>query len=131
MMSNNQLNQLSHQNGKGTWYYWLKQSAIFAMLWLNIILVYSIVCAHTNQLGQDEFYRVIFFMRHPIVIGLTIIAFLSTVIFSVTWCYGLSQTLLVNNHQQKKVTLLITFVLLVVLFVISGLIYSVILGYFR
>lgn len=126
-MCNNESKRLGQKKGLVLCYFCYKQSIVFAMLWLSMVLLYGVICAHTNQLGQDEFYRFIFFMRHPVVMGLNCLALLIAVVFSITWCYSISQ----RFFCQRSLSKLINIILLALISVISVLLYLVIVGHFK
>ncbi len=126
-MCNNESKRLSQKKGLVLCYFCCKQSIVFAMLWLSMVLLYGVICAHTNQLGQDEFYRFIFFMRHPVVMGLNCLALLIAVVFSITWCSSISQRFFCQRSLSKSINI----ILLALISVISVLLYLVIVRHFR
>ncbi|MDF7666291.1 hypothetical protein PT273_00210 [Orbaceae bacterium ESL0727] len=68
-----------------SFFYFLRESSAFFLIWLSLLLMYSIICAYTNQVGQDEFYRVIFFLQKPWVITLNGVALLMLLLHTAIW----------------------------------------------
>lgn len=60
--------------------YILRESTAIFMIWFSMLLMYGVTCIHSN-----EFYRFIFFLRNPIVIGLNTITLLAALLHTVTW----------------------------------------------
>lgn len=66
-------------------FYILRESTAFFMIWTSLVLMFGVVCSHINEMGQNEFYRFIFFLQHPVVIVINTLALLSALIHSLTW----------------------------------------------
>lgn len=61
-------------------YYILRESTAIFMIWFSMLLLYGVTSLHTN-----EFYRFIFFLRSPIVIGINVLTLLAALLHTVTW----------------------------------------------
>ncbi|XKM13034.1 hypothetical protein RCS94_08370 [Orbaceae bacterium ac157xtp] len=77
---------------KGWWhkkkfylFYLLRESTAFLMLWVSVELMFGVICTYTNQYGQDEFYRFIFFLQNPFVVFINILALISALYHTFTW----------------------------------------------
>lgn len=66
-------------------FYMIRESSAFFMIWFSLVLMFGIICSYTNAQGQDEFYRFIFFLRHPLVIVLNSLTLLAALLHTVTW----------------------------------------------
>ncbi|NUF49299.1 hypothetical protein [Gilliamella sp. ESL0250] len=73
----------------------------FSMIWISLVLMYGVVCMYTNAVGQDEFYRFIFFLRSPFVVVLNCIALLVSVFHSISWFNSVPKTIF-SYHTDKK-----------------------------
>lgn len=66
-------------------FYIIRESTAFFMIWVSMVLMFGVICAHTNELGQDEFFRFIFFLRSPFAIVMNILALLAALLHTITW----------------------------------------------
>lgn len=130
MMSNSKFNSTCHQNkDKLSLMNWIQNLVVFAMLWLNIVLVYGVICAHTNQLGQDEFYRFLFFLRHPVVIILNSLSLIVAILFSIVSCISLSKAIINRYPSFKSLQIGVFIILMLAIGMISRQLFIIALGY--
>lgn len=81
----------------------------FSTLWISFVLTYGAVCMYTNEVGQDEFYRFIFFLQKPVVVVLNCVALLSALLHSIIWFLKAPKALLLTtDNKQTQAWLLIT-----------------------
>ncbi|MWN31736.1 MULTISPECIES: hypothetical protein [unclassified Gilliamella] len=76
----------------------------FSMIWISLVLMYGVVCMYTNSVGQDEFYRFIFFLRSPFVVMLNCIALFISVFHTITWFNLMTKTIpsaLLNKKSNR------------------------------
>ncbi|MWN89122.1 hypothetical protein GQ597_00085 [Gilliamella sp. Pra-s65] len=76
----------------------------FSMIWISLVLMYGVVCMYTNSVGQDEFYRFIFFLRSPFVVMLNCIALFVSVFHTTTWFNLMTKTIpsaLLNKKSNR------------------------------
>ncbi|WP_294964423.1 hypothetical protein [uncultured Gilliamella sp.] len=74
----------------------------FSMLWVSLILMYGVICMYTNAVGQDEFYRFIFFLRHPIVVAINSLVLFVALLHSILWFNSTTKILPLNQGNQKS-----------------------------
>lgn len=80
----------------------------FSMIWVSIILMYGVICMYTNAMGQDEFYRFIFFLQKPLVVVINSIALLLALFHSINWFRLIPKVIFKqDSHKKGKVYLLI------------------------
>ncbi|MCX8648782.1 hypothetical protein J3U21_00330 [Gilliamella sp. B2776] len=72
----------------------------FAMLWGSLVLMYGVICMYTNSMGQDEFYRFIFFLRSPFVVVLNCIVLLIAIFHSISW-FNLIPKVIFSTRSNK------------------------------
>lgn len=111
-------------------FYIIRESTAFFMLWVSIILMYGVICAHTNEMGQDEFYRFIFFLQHPIVVVLNVLTLLAALIHSITWFNLVPKAINIVIANKKPPARLFIITLWLITIVISTALLLLILGYF-
>lgn len=73
----------------------------FAMLWGSLMLMYGVICMYTNSMGQDEFYRFIFFLRSPFVVVLNCLALLVAICHSISW-FNLVPKVIFSTRSNKR-----------------------------
>ena len=73
----------------------------FAMLWGSLMLMYGVICMYTNGMGQDEFYRFIFFLRSPFVVVLNCLALLVAIFHSISW-FNLAPKVIFSTSSNKR-----------------------------
>ncbi|OCG20142.1 hypothetical protein A9G22_00890 [Gilliamella sp. App2-1] len=79
----------------------------FSMIWVSLVLMYGVICMYTNAVGQDEFYRFIFFLRSPVVIVLNCVALLITLFHSISWYNSVAKTIFSSRTDKKSLTYLL------------------------
>lgn len=80
----------------------------FSMIWVSLILMYGVICMYTNAMGQDEFYRFIFFLQKPLVVVINSIALLLALFHSINWFRLIPKVIFKqDSHKKGKVYLLI------------------------
>ncbi|OCG44176.1 hypothetical protein A9G35_08770 [Gilliamella sp. Choc5-1] len=78
----------------------------FSMIWVSLVLMYGVVCMYTNAVGQDEFYRFIFFLRSPFIVGLNCIALFISVFHTIIW-FNLFPKMMSSTVFNKKTNTLL------------------------
>jgi fumarate reductase subunit C len=78
----------------------------FSMIWVSLVLMYGVVCMYTNGVGQDEFYRFIFFLRSPFIVGLNCIALFISVFHTIIW-FNLFPKMMSSTVFNKKTNTLL------------------------
>ena len=73
----------------------------FAMIWGSLMLMYGIICMYINSMGQDEFYRFIFFLRSPFVVVLNCLALLVAIYHSISW-FNLVPKVIFSTKSNKR-----------------------------
>ena len=73
----------------------------FAMLWGSLMLMYGVICMYTNSMGQDEFYRFIFFLRSPFVVVLNCLALFVAIFHSISW-FNLAPKVIFSTNSNKR-----------------------------
>lgn len=73
----------------------------FAILWGSLMLMYGVICMYTNNMGQDEFYRFIFFLRSPFVVVLNCLALLVAICHSISW-FNLVPKVIFSTRSNKR-----------------------------
>ncbi|MDF7670036.1 hypothetical protein PT276_02250 [Orbaceae bacterium ESL0721] len=71
--------------------FYIRETPAFFLIWLSMLLLYAAICSYTNQMGQDEFYRVIFFLRNNLVVAINVVALLILSIHLIIWIKDLSK----------------------------------------
>ncbi|MWP49641.1 MULTISPECIES: hypothetical protein [unclassified Gilliamella] len=99
----------------------------FSMIWVSLVLIYGVVCMYTNAVGQDEFYRFIFFLRNPFVVTLNCIALFISVFHTIVWFNLLPKTISSAMFNKKSNALLVIAGLWVVTFAVSSLLFLFVL----
>jgi fumarate reductase subunit C len=79
----------------------------FSMIWVSLVLMFGVICMYTNAMGQDEFYRFIFFLRSPFIIVLNSIALLVAIFHSICWFNSIPKTLFLYRTAKKSQVYLI------------------------
>ncbi|OCG59162.1 hypothetical protein A9G41_00815 [Gilliamella sp. Nev5-1] len=79
----------------------------FSMIWVSLVLMFGVICMYTNAMGQDEFYRFIFFLRSPFVIVLNSIALLVAIFHSISWFNSIPKTIFLYRTAKKSQAYLI------------------------
>ena len=74
----------------------------FSMIWVSLVLMYGVICMYTNKMGQDEFYRFIFFLQSPVVVVLNCIALLLALFHSINWFRLMPKIIFKQNIHKKK-----------------------------
>lgn len=72
----------------------------FSMIWVSLVLMYGVICMYTNAVGQDEFYRFIFFLRSPFAVVLNCIALLVAIFHSISW-FNLAPKVIFLSKSNK------------------------------
>lgn len=101
-------NYLNNLSPKPNWLLSIIQKLVpFSMIWVSLVLMYGVICMYTNMMGQDEFYRFIFFLQSPFVIVLNCIALLGAIYHSIRW-FNLTPNVVfsVNSTKTTKCYLL-------------------------
>ncbi|NUF28078.1 fumarate reductase subunit C [Gilliamella bombicola] len=99
----------------------------FSMIWVSLILMYGVVCMHTNTLGQDEFYRFIFFLRSPVIVVLNCIALLVSVFHTINWFRLIYKMIPSAMFNKKSNRLLLTVGLWTVMLAVSIFLFLLVL----
>ncbi|WP_392551776.1 hypothetical protein RHO14_09885 [Orbus wheelerorum] len=111
--------------------YIARASTSFFMLWISIVLMYGVICAHTNEMGRDEFYRFIFFLQHPVVIVLNVLALMAALRHSIIWFNIVPKATNTRLSGKKLPALLITSGLWLLTIVVSTALLLLVFGYFK
>jgi fumarate reductase subunit C len=81
----------------------------FSMIWVSLVLMFGVICMYTNAIGQDEFYRFIFFLQSPLVVTINAIALLLALFHSINWFRLIPNVIFKQSiHKKWQVYLLIT-----------------------
>ena len=72
------------------------------MIWVSLVLMYGVICMYTNKMGQDEFYRFIFFLQSPVVVVLNCIALSLALFHSINWFRLMPKVIFKQNIHKKK-----------------------------
>jgi fumarate reductase subunit C len=81
----------------------------FSMIWVSLVLMFGVICMYTNAMGQDEFYRFIFFLQSPLVVTINAIALLLALFHSINWFRLIPNVIFKQSiHKKWQVYLLIT-----------------------
>lgn len=91
----------------------------FSMIWVSLVLMYGVICMYTNTVGQDEFYRFIFFLSSPFVVVLNCIALFISVYHSMVWFNLIPKALPCTIFNKKSNTLLLIAGLWMVMLTVS------------
>ncbi|MBI0027066.1 hypothetical protein H3S88_01240 [Gilliamella sp. B14448G11] len=91
----------------------------FAMLWGSLMLMYGVICMYTNGMGQDEFYRFIFFLRSPFVVVLNCLALLVAIFHSISWVNLVPKVIFSTRSNKRAQDYLFTIGLWLVTIAIS------------
>lgn len=108
-----------------------KKANAFFMLWISMVLMYGVVCNYSNEFGQDEFYRFIFFLQHPIVIFLNILSLFFALFHTITYFYCISKTTLLIKNSSKLTRFTLYILLWIVMISVSITLVLMVLGYFK
>jgi len=112
-------------------FYIVRESTSFFMLWISIVLMYGVICAHTNEMGRDEFYRFIFFLRHPVVVALNVLALMAALLHSITWFNLAPKATNIVLAGKKLPAILIISGFWLITLVVSMALLLLIFGYFK
>jgi len=112
-------------------FYIMRESTAFFMIWVSIVLMYGVVCAHTNDVGQDEFYRFIFFLQHPIVVVINVLALLAALLHTVTWFNLAPKATNVVIAAKKPPSFMFVASLWIITLAVSICLLMTVYGYFR
>lgn len=112
-------------------FYIIRESTAFAMIWLSMVLMFGVICAKTNDLGQDEFYRFIFFLQNPFVIALNVLALMATLFHSITWFNLAPKAINVVIAGKQPPTWFFIIALWSITIIVSIIMLLLVLGYFR
>ncbi|WP_392560428.1 fumarate reductase subunit C [Orbus mooreae] len=112
-------------------FYILRESTAFFMIWTSLVLMFGVVCSHINEMGQNEFYRFIFFLQHPVVIVINTLALLSALIHSLTWFNLAPKAMNIIIAGKKTPNMLFTLGLWCITIIISTIMLLLIFGYFK
>lgn len=74
------------------------------MIWFSLLLVYGVT---TNIM--NEFYRVVFFLRHPVTVVINSVTFLAALIHTTCWFNSLSNKMNSKRDGKRVVVHLIRF----------------------
>ncbi|SCC19638.1 hypothetical protein [Gilliamella intestini] len=99
----------------------------FSMIWVSLVLIYGVVCMYTNAVGQDEFYRFIFFLRSPFIVGLNCIALFISVFHTIVWFNLLPKTISSSMFNKQSNTLLVIVGLWAVTLAVSSFLFLFVL----
>ncbi|WP_085246893.1 hypothetical protein [Gilliamella mensalis] len=98
----------------------------FSMIWVSLVLMYAVICMYTNTVGQDEFYRFIFFLRSPVVVVLNCFALLVSIFHSIIWFNLVPKTIFSYRTDKKSQSyLFIVGLWLVTIFVSAYLLFFI------
>lgn len=117
--SGNDVSPLQSETKRPLLYSIIHKLVPFSMLWVSLVLMYGVVCMYTNAMGQDEFYRFIFFLRHPVVVALNALALFAALLHSMIWFHLLPQKLSSASGHKSVFSYLFTLCLWVVTLAIS------------
>lgn len=112
-------------------FYIMRESTAFFMIWVSIVLMYGVVCAHTNEVGQDEFYRFIFFLQHPVVVVINILALCAALLHTVTWFNLAPKATNIVIAAKKLPALMFVVGLWFITLAVSMYLLLTVYGYFR
>ncbi|RKS85242.1 fumarate reductase subunit C [Orbus hercynius] len=112
-------------------YYLIGQSNAFFMLWISIILMFGVICARPNEIGQTEFYRFIFFLQNPIVVVLNSLALLAALYHSIMWFNLFPNVSLLKPTASKQRSILLIISVWLFAIVVSVILLLLVFGYFK
>ncbi len=99
----------------------------FSMIWVSMVLMYGVICMYTNAMGQDEFYRFIFFLQSPLTVIINVIALLLALFHSINWFRLIAKVVFKQTtHKRRQVYLLIIGLCVVTLLLSYCLLLSII-----
>ena len=99
----------------------------FSMIWVSMVLMYGVICMYTNAMGQDEFYRFIFFLQSPLTVIINVIALLLALFHSINWFRLIAKVVFKQTtHKKGQVYLLIISLCVVTLLLSYCLLLSII-----
>ncbi|PXZ05464.1 hypothetical protein [Gilliamella apicola] len=99
----------------------------FSMIWVSMVLMYGVICMYTNAMGQDEFYRFIFFLQSPLAVIINVIALLLALFHSINWFRLIAKVVFKQTtHKRGQVYLLIIGLCVVTLLLSYCLLLSII-----
>lgn len=99
----------------------------FSMIWVSMVLMYGVICMYTNAMGQDEFYRFIFFLQSPLAVIINVIALLLALFHSINWFRLIAKVVFKQTtHKKGQVYLLIIGLCVVTLLLSYCLLLSII-----
>lgn len=99
----------------------------FSMIWVSMVLMYGVICMYTNAMGQDEFYRFIFFLQSPLAVIINVIALLLALFHSINWFRLIANVVFKQTtHKKGQVYLLIIGLCVVTLLLSYCLLLSII-----
>ena len=99
----------------------------FSMIWVSMVLMYWVICMYTNAMGQDEFYRFIFFLQSPLTVIINVIALLLALFHSINWFRLIAKVVFKQTtHKKGQVYLLIIGLCVVTLLLSYCLLLSII-----
>ena len=91
----------------------------FSMIWVSMVLMYGVICMYTNAMGQDEFYRFIFFLQSPLAVIINVIALLLTLFHSINWFRLIAKVVFKQTTHKKGLVYLLIIGLCVVTLLLS------------
>ncbi|MCX8675544.1 hypothetical protein J3U16_09595 [Gilliamella sp. B3023] len=106
--TNNQPEHINLSKKQARFFSIVNKLTPFSMIWVSLILMYGVICMYTNAMGQDEFYRFIFFLQKPLVVVINSIALLLALFHSINWFRLIPKVIFKqDSHKKGKVYLLI------------------------
>jgi len=91
----------------------------FSMIWVSMVLMYGVICMYTNAMGQDEFYRFIFFLQSPLAVIINVIALLLALFHSINWFRLIAKVVFKQTTHKKEWVYLLVIGLCVVTLLLS------------
>ncbi len=91
----------------------------FSMIWVSMVLMYGVICMYTNAMGQDEFYRFIFFLQSPLAVIINVIALLLALFHSINWFRLIAKVVFKQTTHKKGWVYLLVIGLCVVTLLLS------------
>lgn len=112
-------------------FYIARESTAFFMLWVSIVLMYAVVCSHPNEMGQNEFYRFYYFLQHPVVITINVLALLAALLHTITWFNLAPKAANIVVAGKKTPSILLITGLWIITIGISLVLLLLVFGYFK
>ncbi|WP_392566501.1 hypothetical protein RHO15_02570 [Utexia brackfieldae] len=95
--------------------YWLKGVSAIFMIWFSMLLMYGVVCIMAN-----EFYRFIFLLRNPFIIGFNLLALIAALLHSLMW-FNKVPKVMNNMMGQRKLPVYICIAMLWIIAIVVSL----------